>query len=182
MPKRALIAVDVQNDFLPGGALPAADGNRIIHPITLVARDSDLVIASRDWHPPDHISFETFGPHCVQKTPGARIHSRIRRLANFTVSKGMDPDQDAFSAFQGRTLRPSRTLESILRRHGINQVIVTGLVLDICVRHTALDANALGFDTIVPLDCTAALSEEDGQKTLDDFRRAGVRPVEHWQA
>lgn len=186
--KTALIVVDLQYDFLPGGALPIHDGDKIIHPLILAAREVDLVIASRDWHPKDHVSFkhaEYFGgdrwpPHCVQDTRGALVHPRIRRLANFTVSKGMDPNQDAYSAFTGRTLRPARSLEDILHAQGIQQVVVGGLALDFCVRWTALDANGLGFDTIVPLDCTAALTDEGRQETLEAFERAGVRTVDHW--
>jgi nicotinamidase-related amidase len=103
----------------------------------------------------------------------------VRKLANYTVSKGTDKNQEAYSAFVGRTLRPVTTLQEILERSPIDMVVVTGLALDFCVKHTALDANALGYTTVVPLNTTRAVSPEGKTETLKAFRRAGVTSVEN---
>lgn len=185
----ALIAVDVQYDFLPGGSLGAPNGDRIIHPIILASRDATLFIASRDWHPANHFSFSddplyidgSWPPHCVQGTKGARIYPSIRRRANFVISKGMSvngPDQ--YSAFAGKTLRPVQSLEQILDRSPITTVIVTGLILEFCVGFTALDANALGYRTVVPLNTTTHISDDARNAMLDKLTTAGVEVVSHW--
>ena len=182
-----LIAVDVQYDFLPGGPLGIFGGDRILRPLAQLAHQCSLVIASRDWHPADHFTFSedpqftdgSWPPHCVQGTKGAQIFPSIRKLANFTISKGTNKNPpDAYSAFVGRTLRPVTTLQEILERSPIETIIVGGLALDYCVKYTALDANALGYQTIVPLDCTAPISEEGKDDTLKAFARAGVQVVD----
>lgn len=184
MLRTCLIAVDVQADFLPGGALAVPDGDSIIKPLIEVADSVDLVVASRDWHPKDHPSFHQWGPHCVQKTPGARIHPQIRKRAKYTISKGTGAS-DAYSAFAGHTLRPVRYLKDILKEEGIEKVIVGGLAFDVCVKWTALDANAIGLgpmlgkdSVIVPMNCTRPLEGEI--ETLNVLRRAGVVIMEEW--
>ena len=178
--RTALIAVDVQNDFLPGGALAVRDGDAVIEPLVEVAQHVDLVVASRDWHPAGHVSFRTWPEHCVQDTKGARIHPKIRKLAKYTISKGTAPSRDAYSAFAGQTLRPVHTLEELIQENEIKRVIVGGLALDVCVCWTALDANALGLDTVVPLDCTRAINERGKEQTLDALANAGVTVLDHW--
>lgn len=184
----ALIAVDVQRDFLPGGVLEVPEGDRILIPLVALAQAAELVIASRDWHPDNHFSFSydplyedgSWPPHCIQKSRGAKIHPSINRYADFVISKGVNRNPpDAYSAFAGKTLRPVESLEDILRRSPIETVVVGGLALDYCVRYTALDANALGYRTIVPLDASAGLSPEGTQETLEAFNRAGVEVVDH---
>lgn len=176
--RTALIIVDMQPDFMKGGPLEVSESQEIIHPLELAAKEVNLVIVSRDWHPDDHMSFkEQGGPypsHCVQDTKGAKIIPRIKRLADYTISKGMNPDLEAFSAFVGTTLRPKITLEEILQKHEIERIFVGGLALDVCVRYTALDASALGYLTIVMLDCTRAISHSEEVKTFAEFERAGV--------
>lgn len=181
MARVCLVIVDVQQDFLPGGALPVPNGDAVILPLMQEATRADLVVASRDWHPADHYSFENVrvlpGPwpvHCVEGTAGAKIHPKLRKLAKYTISKGMDVDLDQYSAFAGHTLRPVRTLEEILAQEKIDWVIVGGLALEYCVRYTALDANALGYKTVVPLNLTRPLTPEGEALTLVDFERAGV--------
>jgi nicotinamidase/pyrazinamidase len=185
-----LIIVDVQFDFLPGGELAVPDGDSVLHPISLLAREASLVVASRDWHPEDHFSFseypqyvdQSWPPHCIQGTKGARVHPSMRKLANFTVSKGTDKNVEDYSAFRGRTLRPVQTLQEILDRSPLDALVVTGLALDYCVRYTALDANALGYKTIVPLNATRAVSPEGEKQTLEAFKKAGVIVVPEYQA
>jgi nicotinamidase/pyrazinamidase len=187
MNNTCLIAVDCQFSFLPGGELAVYDGDRILGPLTELATKCDLVIASRDWHPEDHFSFsedplyvdQSWPPHCIQGSKGARIFPSIRKLANFVVSKGMDKNTEAYSAFAGRTLRPVTTLREILERSPIDTIIVGGLAMDYCVKYTALDANALGYRTIVPLDCTRPVGTLP--PTLEAFERAGVQVVDHFE-
>lgn len=184
-----LIVVDIQRDFLPGGALSAPDGDRVLLPLANLARQADLVIASRDWHPNNHFSFSddplyqdgSWPPHCVQKTRGAQLHPSIRKYADYVISKGMNRNEEAYSAFQGKTLRPVRTLEEILRASPIEIVVVGGLVLDYCVRYTALDASALGFKTVVPLDTSVGLTVDGTQAALQSFVRAGIEVVDHYE-
>ena len=184
----ALLIVDVQYDFLPGGALGLPNGDSILLPIRNMAHNAlraggrNLIIASRDWHPENHFSFsddpryldQSWPPHCVQGTKGARIHPSVRKYADYVISKGMNRNEEAYSVFQGKTLRPVRHLEEILDESGVDTVVVCGLALDVCVRYTALDANALGYKTIVPLDSTVGLNDDSIQETLDAFLRAGV--------
>jgi nicotinamidase/pyrazinamidase len=175
--RRALVIVDVQNDFLPGGSLAVPNGDRVIKPLREAAKHFDLVICSRDWHPKNHCSFQPQGQwpvHCVQRTPGARIVASLRRTAKYTISKGMDPMQDAYSAFAGHTLRPEQSLEELLERHDIGTVVVGGLAFDVCVKFTAFDSNALAFRTIVPKDLGAALSPEGEAETTEALERAGI--------
>jgi nicotinamidase/pyrazinamidase len=182
--KTALLIVDVQNDFLPGGALAVPDGDEIIEPLIQIAKEVDLVIASRDWHPANHFSFTKnggeFPTHCVQDTKGARIPTKISKLAHYTVSKGMDKDKEAFSLFAGHTLRPKLLPDRLLKVHKIERVIIGGLAMDICVRYTAHDAAALRgpsgpLVTIVGLDITRPLTAEGEGEALAAFNRSGVQ-------
>lgn len=182
--KTALIAVDVQKDFIDG-SFPVPYAKEIIDPLVKLAKEMDLVVASRDWHPKQHMSFEApvgwpdnggkYPPHCIQDTPGARITPKIRKLAHYIVSKGMERDSDAFSAFVGQTMRPKRMLIDILHEHEIERVIVGGLPLDQCVMWTALDAAAYGFLTIVGFDIARGFTPTGEAVALEAFRRAGVQ-------
>lgn len=178
--RTALLIVDVQKDFLPGGSLAVPNGDEIIEPLKQAAEDADLVICSRDWHPANHVSFKEWPPHCVQGTPGAKIIASLKRLAKYTISKGDDPEVDAYSAFAGHTLRPERLLRDILDQEGVGKVIVGGLALDVCVKWTALDANFLAFETLVPLDLSRALTKEGQDETVTTLERAGVHVWDHW--
>src|SRR5258708_26809630 len=106
--RTALLAVDVQGDFLPGGSLAVPDGDAVVEPLLRAARGVDMVVATRDWHPPDHASFAERGgpwpPHCVAGTPGSRIRPEVDRVADVVVSKGTNPEVDAYSGFDGTPL------------------------------------------------------------------------------
>lgn len=182
MSRTALIIVDVQEDFLPGGALGHPKGDLIIPAIIDRAEEVDLVIASRDLHPADHFSFSdkpefkdgSWPPHCVQGTKGARLNPHIKSIADYIVTKGQDPNPpDAYSAFAGGTLRPLESTEDILKREKIDEVWVVGLLLGWCVSQTAFDANALGYPTSIFLDSTIALPGEEG-KAIAALIRAGI--------
>ena len=173
--RTALIAVDVQRDFLPGGALAVPDGDAVIAPLLRIAAVVDVVIATRDWHPLQHMSFTVRGghwpEHCVQNTPGAEVTSQIASSADVIISKGDDPAVDAYSGFDGTGLA------ELLRERGVSRVIIGGLATDYCVRATALDAVAAGFETVVAADAVRAvnihLGDEDA--ALEDLLAAGVR-------
>ena len=175
---RALIIVDFQNDFTPGGALAVRDGDAIAGRVDELARsgDFDLVVATRDWHPPDHGSFAAQGGpwpvHCVQGTEGAELHPGLdRALVDVVVDKGQDPGTEGYSGFEGTRL------DELLRERGIDDVTVVGLATDYCVKNTALDALRGGF--AVTVDATAArpvdVQPGDGERALDEIRAAGGR-------
>jgi nicotinamidase/pyrazinamidase len=173
---RALIIVDFQNDFTPGGALAVPEGDSIAPRLNELAAsgDYDLVVATRDWHPTDHNSFaEQGGPwpvHCVAGTQGAQLHPDLdRSRIDVIVDKGQAVDTDGYSGFEGTDL------EQLLRERGITQVTVVGLATDYCVKNTALDALGAGF--AVTVDSTAArgveVQEGDSERALAEVRAAG---------
>jgi nicotinamidase/pyrazinamidase len=173
----ALIIVDFQNDFCPGGALAVPDGDAIAGRLNeLAASDRfDLVVATRDWHPPDHGSFaEQGGPwpvHCVAGTPGAELHHALDPTPiDLVIDKGQDPDTEGYSGFD------ETGLAEILRERGIDDLTVVGLATDYCVKNTALDALREGF--AVTVDSTATRGVEvqpgDADRALDEVRAAGA--------
>jgi nicotinamidase/pyrazinamidase len=175
----ALIVVDVQNDFCPGGALAVPDGDAVVADVNRLAREADFVVATRDWHPEDHGSFAerggTWPPHCVQGTPGAELHPELEEAPiDLVVDKGQDPQAEGYSAFE------ATALEQALRARGARDVHVAGLALDYCVRATALDAARAGFDVTVHAYATRAVDVEpgDGARAVAELRDAGVRVVE----
>jgi nicotinamidase/pyrazinamidase len=170
----ALIVVDVQNDFCPGGALAVSEGDQVIAPLNALAREASFVVATRDWHPPDHQSFSSRGgpwpEHCVQGTPGAELHPAIdRSLVEAVVDKGQARDTEGYSGFE------ETELERLLRDHDVHEVHVGGLALDYCVRATALDARNAGFDVVLHEDATRAVDPAAAGRVLDELRAAGVR-------
>jgi nicotinamidase/pyrazinamidase len=171
----ALIVVDVQNDFCPGGALAVERGDEVVEPINEMAGEHDLVIATRDWHPPDHGSFEAHGgpwpQHCVQGTDGAELHPEIDRdKIHQVVDKGQDPATEGYSGFEGTGL------EKLLREREVDRVHVAGLALDYCVKNTALDAKRHGFDVVVHRGATRAVNVNagDDERAVAELREAGV--------
>jgi len=174
----ALIIVDVQNDFCGGGALEVPDGDAVIEQINQLSTQFPYVVATRDWHPPDHDSFtQQGGPwpvHCVRNTPGAQIHPSIETdRIDAIVDAGREPDEEGYSGFE------NTELESLLRGHDVDTVHVTGLALDYCVKATALDAARKGFHVIVHRDATRPVEVEpgDGDRAVAEMREAGVDVV-----
>jgi nicotinamidase/pyrazinamidase len=173
---RALLIVDFQNDFTPGGALAVPGGDAIAARVDELARSGgyDLVVATRDWHPPDHGSFAAQGGpwpvHCVQGTPGAELHPALdRALVDVVIDKGQDPDADGYSGFE------ATGLSELLRERGIDELTITGLATDYCVLNTALDALREGFAVTVEEAAVRAveLQPGDGQRALAQVRSAG---------
>jgi nicotinamidase/pyrazinamidase len=174
MARTALIIVDAQNDYLPGGSLGFPGSDEIIKPLVEFANlAADVVIASRNLYPPDHESFNLkrkpgdpiFTPsmegswpvNCVKGTKGASVVPEIAHIAEYVVTKGMKRDQWGFSAFEAGTLRPLKSLEDILHDEKVTHVAVGGYWLEWCVAQTAFDANALGYDTAVEMDLSMSL-------------------------
>jgi nicotinamidase/pyrazinamidase len=175
----ALIVVDVQRDFLPGGALGVPAGDEVVEPLNGAIRAFERaglpVYYSRDWHPPDHCSFEAQGgpwpPHCVAGTAGAGFAPALRLPIDAAViSKATARDRDAYSAFQGTTL--AKQLETA----GVRRVFVGGLATDYCVKATVLDARTLGFDVAVLSDAVRAVDVQpgDGQRALQEMQQSGA--------
>jgi nicotinamidase/pyrazinamidase len=176
---RALIVVDVQNDFCPGGALGVKDGDAVVEQVNRLASEASFVVATRDWHPADHASFaEQGGPwpvHCVSGTPGAELHAGVdRRLVDLVVDKGQARDTEGYSGFE------DTELEALLHSRGVDTVDVVGLALDYCVRATALDARRAGFDVTVHRGATRAVevAPGDAERAVAELREAGVSVVE----
>ncbi len=174
--RTALIVVDVQNDLAPGGALGIEGGDDLGGAIREAAATADLVVATRDLHPADHLSFtERGGPwpaHCVEGTPGAELHASVAGIEYDRVQdKGVDSEREAYSAFGGTPLA------SWLRERGVGRLLVAGLPADHGVRATALDGLREGFQVTVLTDAVAALdlSPGDGRRALDEVHAAGGR-------
>lgn len=193
----ALIVVDVQNDFCPGGALPVPLGDEVVAPINTVMRLFEHVVLSQDWHPSGHVSFASSHPgkavgdtaivagleqylwpdHCVQGTEGAAFHPNLDTdAASLILRKGMRPTLDSYSCFFENDRRTSTGLEGWLRTLDIERLFVTGLATDYCVLYTVLDALALGFDVVVLEDCIRAVGLPPGsaERALDSMKQGGA--------
>jgi len=193
----ALILVDIQNDFLSGGALAVPEGDAVI-PVCNAMRDRfDLVVATQDWHPRDHGSFAANHPghsvgqvidlngltqilwpvHCVQNTPGAHFAKDLRLLSTDRVfQKGTDPAIDSYSGFFDNGHRKSTGLDAFLKNKSVTDVFVAGLATDYCVKFTALDARSLGYNVHLVVDACRGVNLHPGDvdAAIEDVRRAGV--------
>ena len=173
---KALVIVDFQNDFTPGGALAVPEGDHIAAPVNELAQSFDTVIATRDWHPPDHGSFEDQGGpwpvHCVRDTEGAQLHPSLdRERIDEIIDKGQDPGTEGYSGFE------ATDLAAILRERGVDELVVSGLATDYCVKNTVLDARREGFDVTVVTDAIRGVDVNagDSERALEEMRQAGVR-------
>lgn len=176
-PGDALLVVDVQNDFCPGGALPVDEGDQVVPILNEWVREAvrkgAFLVVTRDWHPPHHVSFRERGgpwpPHCIQGTPGAEFHPDLELPEQgLVVSKGDDPDEEAYSAFDGTGL------EHVLKERGIGRVFVGGLTQDVCVRATVLHALDQGLETHVLVDGTRPVDPEEGKRALREMEERGA--------
>jgi nicotinamidase/pyrazinamidase len=176
-PGDALIVVDVQVDFCPGGALPIEGGDAVIPVlnrwIAAAIEGSVPVYASRDWHPVGHLSFAESGgpwpPHCLQDSPGAQFHPDLRLPdSTVVVTKGVRFDRDQYSAFDGTGLATE------LAKRAVRRVWVGGLAQDVCVRATVLDARRHGFEAIVIADGTRPVTRAGGDSANEEMRQAGA--------
>lgn len=193
----ALILVDIQNDFLPGGALAVKEGDQIIPLVNELQPYFELVVATQDFHPADHGSFAANHPgkkpgdhidldgldqvlwpvHCVQGTQGAEFAKSLHMDQVATVvKKGLDKKIDSYSGFYDNGHKRSTGLTGYLKDKGVKRVFVTGLAADYCVKFTALDAVKEGFETVVIQDATRAvnLQEGDFEKAMEELREKGA--------
>jgi len=173
---QALLVVDVQNDFCPGGALAVPDGDKVVPVINRLMDKFSLVIASRDWHPEETVHFEKWPVHCVQNTLGAEFHPELdQRKIHRKIVKGTQNRDDGYSAFEAADIN----LAEFLRKQSVTDVYICGLALDYCVKATALDAVKNGFNTWLFTDATRPVNvqPEDGKQVLETMQTAGVRFV-----
>ncbi|HEX8070566.1 MAG TPA: isochorismatase family protein [Pyrinomonadaceae bacterium] len=179
---QALILVDIQNDFCPGGSLAVEEGDRIVPVVNELQRHFDLVVATKDWHPPGHASFETlWPPHCVQGSAGAEFVPALdtARIAR-TFLKGTDPAVDSYSGFFDNEHKRATGLGDYLKARGVTTVVVVGLATDYCVKFTALDALQLGFHTVVVRDACRGVEVRPGdtERALREMAEAGAEIVD----
>ncbi len=174
----ALLVVDVQNDFCPGGALAVPDGDRVVPVVNRLAPAFRHVILTQDWHPADHLSFASMHPgkapgdvieasygeqilwpdHCVQGTRGAQLHEGLAvPHACLVLRKGMDPAVDSYSAFSENDGSTGTGLAGYFEERGIDRIFIAGLAADFCVRYTALDAREIGLDVVVVEDAVRGI-------------------------
>lgn len=195
-----LILVDIQNDFLPGGALAVSDGDAVIPVANQLQRQFDLVVATQDWHPPSHVSFAVNHPdrkvgdtievgglpqrlwpvHCVQDTHGADFPAALdrSRIAQ-VIHKGSDPQIDSYSGFFDNGRRHATGLNDVLRARGVSKVYLGGLATDYCVKFTALDARRLGYEVTLVVNACRGIDAPAGnvQRAVDEMQSAGISIV-----
>ena len=196
--KKALIIVDIQNDFLPGGALAVNEGDQIIPLVNSIQNQFDLIVATQDWHPANHGSFaanhqektpgeviDLYGltqvlwpVHCVQNSPGAEFASDLdmKEVAKI-FHKGTDPNIDSYSGFFDNGRKKKTGLGDFLQSEGVTHVYVVGLATDYCVKYTALDAASLGFQTTVIKDACRGvnLQPNDTEDALSEMLAKGIK-------
>jgi len=193
---RALLLIDIQNDFLPGGRLAVPAGNEIIPLVNELQPQFDLVVATQDWHPAGHQSFASshagrahfdqidlhglpqvlWPDHCTQASDGAALAPALHtERIEAIFRKGMNPEIDSYSAFFDNGHRKSTGLADYLRGRGVTEVVVAGLAADYCVYYSALDALAAGFATTVITDATRAISAEGWAAAQADLHQRGAR-------
>lgn len=186
------IILDPQYDYLDGGNIPARNSSLALTNLVSIAANADLVVVTRDLHPSNHFTFvenpkfedQSWPPHCVEGTKGAKVFPAIRKRANYVISKGMSPvPPDAYSAFTAKKLRPLEDLIDILGRHPVDKLIIGGFLLEIGVKYTAFDCNALGHwqEVIVPLDaCGTILDAAGTANAVAPMVKAGISVVDHY--
>lgn len=191
---KALIIVDMQYDFLPGGALAVNEGDQIIERINKLQEKFDLVVATQDWHPADHKSFASQHPeknpfdvidlngtqqvlwpdHCVQGTKGAELHKDInQKKISAVIRKGMNPNIDSYSAFFDVNKKNPTGLNGYLKDYNISSVYVCGLAGDFCVYYTAKDALSLGYTTYILEGSTKAINQDSFDELKKEFAKKG---------
>jgi nicotinamidase/pyrazinamidase len=198
--KSALIIIDVQHDFLPGGSLAVPDGNKVLSVIKALRNSYKfpIVMLSQDWHPANHSSFASNNPgttlfstikvngadqvmwpdHCVQGSEGANIHPEIVAPGDVIIQKGTNAEHDSYSAFFDNSKKNQTSLADILKNVGVSRVYCVGLATDYCVAYTAEDAVDLGFQTFIIEDGCAGISKDGTEKALARLKEKGVQVIQ----
>ncbi|HEY5369544.1 MAG TPA: bifunctional nicotinamidase/pyrazinamidase [Hanamia sp.] len=195
---KALIIVDIQNDFLPGGALAVENGDVVIPVINKLQSQFDLVIATQDWHPADHESFASmhrgkkvfaeieldglpqvlWPDHCVQETYGAEFSPQLNtKKIEAIFRKGMDKNIDSYSGFFDNGKKKATGMGAYLKGRGITSIYVCGLAADYCVNFTALDGLGLGFESAIISDATLPIDKENFKIVVEDFKLKGGQEI-----
>lgn len=197
---KALIIVDVQNDFCPEGALAVPEGDKIIPIINKLSGKFKKTVATQDWHPEGHISFAVNHPgkkvydvieykgieqvlwpnHCVQGTPGAEFHPDLdTEKVDLILRKGSNPEIDSYSAFQENDKKTLTGLEGYLKFLNVKQTYFCGLALDYCVFYSAMDSKQLGFETYVIIDATKGIDSPEGNidKVLREMKESDIKII-----
>ncbi|MCH6198978.1 bifunctional nicotinamidase/pyrazinamidase [Aquiflexum sp. LQ15W] len=197
---KALIIIDVQNDFIPGGALAVNEGDQVVPIINELQKKFDFIVATQDWHPADHGSFAAnhsnknigefvdlngvsqilWPVHCVQGTKGAELHPGLKTEKWEAVfKKGTNPNVDSYSGFFDNNRMGDTGLSAFLKEKGIEEVFVCGLATDYCVKFTVLDAISEGFITTLIADATRAVNiqENDGLRAINEMSASGAKVV-----
>ncbi|HER10034.1 MAG TPA: bifunctional nicotinamidase/pyrazinamidase [Bacteroides sp.] len=196
----ALLLIDIQKDFLPGGSLEVPEGDKIIPVVNEIQEYFDIVVATQDWHPEDHGSFASNHPgkkpgdkvaldgveqilwpdHCIQQSEGAEFADdlNMERVQNI-IKKGTDPDIDSYSGFFDNKHRRATGLHEYLREKDVDTVTIVGLAADVCVRYTALDAMELGYKVFLVRNATRAVDGDEAlENTLRELRKEGAGVVD----
>lgn len=195
---KALIVVDLQNDFVPGGSLAVPRGNEIVPVVNQIQEKFELVVATQDWHPKNHLSFASNHPgklvyetvlldgveqvlwpdHCLQGERGAMLVAGFdERRVEAIIRKGTNPEIDSYSGFFDNGRKKSTGLGDYLRGRGVSQVYICGLAAEFCVLYTALDAIELGFETYYIEDATRALSQEGFREAKERIQKRGGKII-----
>ncbi|NWB50319.1 bifunctional nicotinamidase/pyrazinamidase [Pseudomonas gingeri] len=199
-PRCALVVIDMQNDFIPGGQLAVQGGDEIVPLINRLGARFRNVVVAQDWHPAGHVSFASSHPgkapfdsvqlpygaqtlwpdHCVQGSHGAQLHADLDLPhAQLIVRKGFNRDIDSYSAFVEADRRTPTGLSGYLKERGIDTVYLVGLALDYCVAWSALDARTAGFDTVLIVDACRAIDLDGSlQRALGEMEAAGVKLID----
>lgn len=201
MSKKALLLVDIQNDFCQGGGLAVPEGDAIVPLANIMQAHFDLIIATQDWHPHNHVSFAINHPghgvgdvilvdnipqvlwphHCEQDTNGAALHAHLlKEKIRYIVHKGTDPNIDSYSAFFDNEHLRSTGLADYLKNENVKTIYVMGLATDYCVKYSALDAAHLGFEVFVIVDgCRGVeLNPGDVENAYQEMRSAGIKLIQ----
>ena len=199
MSKNVLLLIDIQNDFCEGGALAVPHASEIIPIVNQLQAYFDCIIATQDWHPEDHISFASHHPghavgtqipldtilqtlwpdHCIQHSEGAALHPDLKTDQLHHIYKGTDPHIDSYSAFFDNAHQRSTGLQDYLHQNQIKNIYIAGLATDYCVKYSALDAAALGFNVYVIEDACRGidLTVGDIEKAYNEMQKAGVKRI-----
>ncbi|MBI2450009.1 MAG: nicotinamidase [Candidatus Nealsonbacteria bacterium] len=176
----ALIVVDVQKCFCPGGALPVPHGDDVVPVINRIENAFDIIIFTKEGHPENHCSFKEYGgiwpKHGVKNTDGAKFHPELSlpsKIRVMMIEKGTDPNKEAYSGFDGTDL------EKLLKENGVKRVYVCGLATDYCVKETALDAKKVGFETYVIIDACRGVNAKHGDvaRAIKEMKKAGIQII-----
>ena len=191
---KALIIIDLQNDFLPGGALAVPEGDKVIDRINEIQKKYDIVVATQDWHPANHKSFasqhdeknpfevidlngidQTLWPdHCIQGTKGAELNDKLDQTRIEAIfRKGTNPEIDSYSGFYDNNKKKSTGLHGYLQGLNVDQLFICGLAADYCVYYTAIDALNLGYSTTILEESTRAIDQERYSRIKEEFTKAG---------